>query len=82
MRITGDDTVGKKQFDNFIDVDQKYPCVVTTSEMLSTGVDCKTCGLIEIDKEIGSMTECKQIVGRGTRLRTDKGKWHFEILDF
>ena len=82
MRITGDDTVGKKQLDNFIDVDQKYPCVVTTSEMLSTGVDCKTCGLIVIDKEIGSMTEFKQIVGRGTRLRTDKGKWHFEILDF
>lgn len=82
MRITGDDTVGKKQLDNFIDVDQKYPCVVTTSEMLSTGIDCKTCGLIVIDKEIGSMTEFKQIVGRGTRLRTDKGKWHFEILDF
>ena len=82
MRITGDDNVGKKQLDNFIDVDQKYPCVVTTSEMLSTGVDCKTCGLIVIDKEIGSMTEFKQIVGRGTRLRTDKGKWHFEILDF
>ena len=82
MRITGDDKDGKKQLDNFIDVDQQYPCVVTTSEMLSTGVDCKTCGLIVIDKEIGSMTEFKQIVGRGTRLRTDKGKWHFEILDF
>ena len=82
MRITGDDNVGKKQLDNFIDVDQKYPCIVTTSEMLSTGVDCKTCGLIVIDKEIGSIAEFKQIVGRGTRLRTDKGKWHFEILDF
>lgn len=82
MRITGDDNYGKKQLDNFIDVDEPYPCVVTTSEMLSTGVDCKTCGLIVIDKEIGSMTEFKQIVGRGTRLRTDKGKWHFEILDF
>lgn len=82
MRITGDDTVGKKQLDNFIDVDQPFPCVVTTSEMLSTGVDCKTCGLIVIDKEIGSMTEFKQIIGRGTRLREDKGKWHFEILDF
>lgn len=82
MRITGDDSYGKKQLDNFIDVDEPYPCVVTTSEMLSTGVDCKTCGLIVIDKEIGSMTEFKQIVGRGTRLRTDKGKWHFEILDF
>ena len=82
MRITGDDNYGKKQLDNFIDVDEPYPCVVTTSEMLSTGVDCKTCGLIVIDKEIGSMTEFKQIVGRGTRLRSDKGKWHFEILDF
>jgi type I restriction enzyme R subunit len=50
--------------------------------LLSTGVDCKTCGLIVIDKEIGSMTEFKQIIGRGTRLRTDKGKWHLEILDF
>ncbi len=82
MRITGDDAVGKKQLGNFIEPDEAYPVVVTTSEMLSTGVDCKTCGLIVIDKEIGSMTEFKQIVGRGTRLKTDKGKWHFEILDF
>lgn len=82
MRITGDDNVGKKQLDNFIDVDQPYPTVVTTSELLATGVDCKTCGLIVIDKEIGSMTEFKQIIGRGTRLRTDKGKWYLEILDF
>ena len=82
MRITGDDNVGKKQLDNFIDVDQAYPTIVTTSELLATGVDCKTCGLIVIDKEIGSMTEFKQIIGRGTRLRTDKGKWHLEILDF
>ncbi|MCD7709748.1 MAG: DEAD/DEAH box helicase family protein, partial [Porphyromonadaceae bacterium] len=82
MRITGDDDAGKRQLDNFIDVDQPYPTVVTTSELLATGVDCKTCGLIVIDKEIGSMTEFKQIIGRGTRLRTDKGKWHLEILDF
>ena len=82
MRITGDDAVGKKQLDNFIDVDQPYPTVVTTSELLATGVDCKTCGFIVIDKEIGSMTEFKQIIGRGTRLRPDKGKWHLEILDF
>ena len=74
MRITGDDAVGKKQLGNFIEPDEAYPVVVTTSEMLSTGVDCKTCGLIVIDKEIGSMTEFKQIVGRGTRLKTDKGK--------
>lgn len=82
MRITGDDLVGKKQLDNFIDPDEPYPTVVTTSQLLSTGVDCKTCGLVVIDKEIGSMTEFKQIVGRGTRLRPDKNKWHFEILDF
>ena len=82
MRITGDDAVGKNQLDNFIDVNEPYPTVVTTSELLATGVDCKTCGLIVIDKEIGSMTEFKQIIGRGTRLRTDKGKWHLEILDF
>ena len=82
MRITGDDNVGKKQLENFIDVNEPYPTIVTTSELLATGVDCKTCGLIVIDKEIGSMTEFKQIIGRGTRLRTDKGKWHLEILDF
>lgn len=82
MRITGDEIIGKKQLENFIDVDQPYPTIVTTSELLATGVDCKTCGLIVLDKEIGSMTEFKQIIGRGTRLRTDKGKWHLEILDF
>ena len=82
MRITGDDNVGKRQLDNFINVNEPYPTIVTTSELLATGVDCKTCGLIVIDKEIGSMTEFKQIIGRGTRLRTDKGKWHLEILDF
>lgn len=82
MRITGDDKVGKRQLDNFINVDEPYPTVVTTSDLLATGVDCKTCGLIVIDKEIGSMAEFKQIIGRGTRLRTDKGKWHLEILDF
>lgn len=82
MRITGDDLAGKKQLDNFISTDEPYPTVVTTSELLATGVDCKTCGLIVIDKEIGSMTEFKQIIGRGTRLRPDKGKWHLEILDF
>jgi len=81
-RIVGEDKEGKKQLDNFISVDEPYPVIVTTSEMLSTGVDCKTCGLIVIDKEIGSMTEFKQIIGRGTRLRKDKGKWHLEILDF
>lgn len=82
MRITGDDNIGKRQLDNFINVNEPYPTIVTTSELLATGVDCKTCGLIIIDKEIGSMTEFKQIIGRGTRLRPDKGKWHLEILDF
>lgn len=82
LRITGDDNYGKRQLDNFINVDEPYPTIVTTSELLATGVDCKTCGLIVIDKEIGSMTEFKQIIGRGTRLREDKGKWHLEILDF
>ncbi len=81
-RIVGEDKEGKKQLDNFLSVDEPYPVIVTTSELLSTGVDCKTCGLIVIDKEIGSMTEFKQIIGRGTRLRKDKGKWHLEILDF
>ena len=81
-RIVGEDKEGKKQLDNFIAVDEPFPVIVTTSDLLSTGVDCKTCGLIVIDKEIGSMTEFKQIIGRGTRLRKDKGKWHLEILDF
>ena len=81
-RIVGEDKEGKSQLSNFIDVNEETPVIVTTSELLSTGVDCKTCGLIVIDKEIGSMTEFKQIIGRGTRLRTDKGKFHLEILDF
>ena len=81
-RIVGEDREGKKQLDNFISVDETCPVIVTTSELLSTGVDCKTCGVIVIDKEIGSMTEFKQIIGRGTRLRKDKGKFHLEILDF
>ena len=81
-RIVGEDKEGKKQLDNFISVEEPYPVIVTTSELLATGVDCKTCGLIVIDKGIGSMTEFKQIIGRGTRLRKDKGKWHLEILDF
>ena len=81
-RIVGEDKEGKKQLDNFISVDEPYPVIVTTSELLSTGVDCKTCGLIVIDQEINSPIKFKQIIGRGTRLRKDKGKWHLEILDF
>jgi len=82
MRIVGEDGPGKAQLDNFIDPNEPYPTVVTTSILLSTGVDCKTCGLIVIDKEIGSMTDFKQIVGRGTRLNPKHGKMHLEILDF
>ena len=82
MRITGDDTEGKAQLDNFISVDSTYPVVATTSELLTTGVDCKTCRLIVLDKNIQSLTEFKQIIGRGTRLRPDKGKEYFTIMDF
>lgn len=82
MRITSDDYEGKRQIDNFIDPESTYPTIVTTSELLSTGVDCKTCGLIVIDKEIESMTNFKQIIGRGTRLYPTKGKFMFDILDF
>ena len=86
MRITSEDKDGKKMLDRFIDPESKYPTIVTTSELLSTGVDCKTCGLIVIDKEVNSMTLFKQMIGRGTRIYIDKerkiNKWHFEILDF
>lgn len=82
MRITSDDYEGKRQLDNFIDPESTYPVIVTTSELLSTGVDCKTCGLIVIDKEIESMTNFKQIIGRGTRLYPAKHKFMFDILDF
>ena len=82
MRITGDDPIGKKQLDNFIDVEQKYPVVATTSKLLSTGVDCKTCKLIVLDSNIQSMTEFKQIIGRGTRLLWDDDKRYFTIMDF
>ena len=88
MRITSDDHKEKKQLDNFIDPDSPYPVIVTTSELLSTGVDCKTCALIVIDKEIESTTQFKQIIGRGTRIyRYDEGgtlsdKLFFDILDF
>lgn len=86
MRITSDDANGKKMLDRFIDPESKYPTIVTTSELLSTGVDCKTCGLIVIDKEVNSMTLFKQMIGRGTRIYIDRerkiNKWHFEILDF
>lgn len=82
MRITGDNNEGKAQLDYFIDAHEQYPTVVTTSKLMSTGVDCKTCKLIVLDNNINSMTEFKQIIGRGTRLRWEDGKKFFTIMDF
>ena len=82
MRITGDNAVGKKQLDNFTSVKSKYPVIVTTSRLMTTGVDCKTCRLIVLDNVINSISEFKQIIGRGTRLRPDCDKWYFTIMDF
>lgn len=82
MRITGDSPEGKAQLENFIDPDSPLPVIVTTSRLLTTGVDCKTCKLIVLDNVINSMTEFKQIIGRGSRLRTEDGKWFFTIMDF
>lgn len=82
MRITGDDTDGKAQLSYFIDNDEPFPVIATTSRLLSTGVDAKTCKLIVLDQNINSMTEFKQIIGRGTRLREDYQKLYFTIMDF
>lgn len=82
MRITGGDAEGQAQLDNFIDPESKYPVLVTTSRLLSTGVDAQTCRLIVLDREVGSMTEFKQIVGRGTRVHEDTGKLYFTLIDF
>lgn len=82
MRITGDNQEGKAQLDNFIDEESLYPTIVTTSKLMTTGVDCKTCKLIVLDNNIGSMTEFKQIIGRGTRLSLNYGKEYFTIMDF
>lgn len=82
VRITGSDDYGKSKLDYFISVSAKYPVIATTSKLLSTGADCKMVKLIVIDEMIGSMTEFKQIIGRGTRLRWDDGKTHFTIMDF
>lgn len=82
VRITSDDRVGKTLLDDFIDPYSQYPVIATTSDLLTTGVDCKTCGLIVIDKEVGSDTTFKQMIGRGTRIFEKKGKMNFEILDF
>ncbi len=82
MRITGDDSEGKAQLEYFIDPDETYPVIATTSKLLTTGVDAKTCKLIVLDQSINSMSEFKQIIGRGTRLREDYHKLFFTIMDF
>ncbi len=82
MRITGDDPAGTEQLDNFIDPESDYPVLVTTSRLLSTGVDAQTCRLIVLDRAVGSMTEFKQIVGRGTRIHEDTQKFYFTLVDF
>ncbi|MEK7619466.1 MAG: DEAD/DEAH box helicase family protein [Patescibacteria group bacterium] len=82
MRITGDDEEGKMQIDTFTHPDERFPTIATTSQLLSTGVDTQTVKLIVLDKPIESMTEFKQIIGRGTRVREDKGKTWFTIMDF
>ena len=82
MRITGDNAEGKAQLDNFIDEDSTYPVIAVTSKLMTTGVDAKMCKLIVLDNNINSMTEFKQIIGRGTRLLEDYGKTYFTIMDF
>ena len=82
MRITGGDVAGQAELGNFIDPESKYPVLVTTSRLLSTGVDVQTCRLIVLDRAVGSMTEFKQIVGRGTRVHEDTRKFYFTLIDF
>jgi type I restriction enzyme, R subunit len=82
MRITGSDADGCAQLGNFIDPESKYPVLVTTSRLLSTGVDAQTCRLIALDRAVGSMTEFKQIIGRGTRVHEDTKKYYFTLMDF
>lgn len=82
MRITGDNEEGKRELDNFIDPEQTYPVIATTSELMTTGVDAQTCKVIVLDAQIASMTKFKQIVGRGTRVNEEFGKLYFTILDF
>lgn len=82
MRITGDNEEGKAQLDNFIDPESTFPVIATTSQLMSTGLDAQTCHLIVLDKRINSMTEFKQIIGRGTRINEDYNKFFFTIMDF
>jgi type I restriction enzyme R subunit len=82
MRITGDEKEGKAQLDHFINSNEAYPVIATTSKLMTTGIDAQTCHVIVLDRRIQSMTEFKQIIGRGTRLKTDYGKNFFTIIDF
>ena len=82
MRVTGDSDEGQRELDNFINPEKTHPVIATTSKLLTTGVDVQTCKLIVLDANIGSMTEFKQIIGRGTRIREDYGKRSFTIMDF
>jgi type I restriction enzyme R subunit len=82
MQITGDNDEGKRELDNFINPEETYPVIATTSELMTTGVDAQTCKVIVLDANISSMTKFKQIIGRGTRIREDYGKMFFTILDF
>ncbi|HPJ13876.1 MAG TPA: DEAD/DEAH box helicase family protein [Spirochaetota bacterium] len=82
MRITGDDQIGKRELDNFINPEEVYPVIATTSKLMTTGVDAQTCKLIVLDSNIASMTEFKQIIGRGTRINEDFDKRYFTIMDF
>jgi type I restriction enzyme R subunit len=82
MKITGDDHIGKMELDNFIDPESRYPVIATTSRLMNTGVDAQTCKLIVLDQNIQSMTTFKQIIGRGTRINEDYGKFYFTIMDF
>lgn len=82
MQITGDNEEGKRELDNFISPEEKYPVIATTSELMTTGVDAQTCKVIVLDSEIKSMTKFKQIIGRGTRINEEFGKLYFTILDF
>ncbi|WP_338337995.1 DEAD/DEAH box helicase family protein, partial [Xanthomonas citri] len=82
MRITGDDNEGKAELDNFINPEMRYPVIATTSKLMTTGVDAQTCKLIVLDQHIRSMTEFKQIIGRGTRINENYGKYWFTIMDF
>ena len=82
MQITGDNNEGKRELDNFINPEEKYPVIATTSELMTTGVDAQTCKVIVLDANINSMTKFKQIIGRGTRINEEYGKLYFTILDF